>query len=274
LHGAISIHSDESNQKQPKTFLWWALCSAAACHGSHNVQARSNLSAHYGISFTQNSLQQKLSPFNGYLMKACETKLSLLGYFGISFWDNSQLVTPIKFQCGGRLLVSIKVTSRIFVKPYKPSYGTTQPAALQTKSSDLPQPVDITYLDQPIPSPVGMASFERNDGSYLQIQHIEDYDSAMDVDITGFCVKAYIKLVLKSFWMNVSPKSNSYQFRVKDCIWKNRQLFLRMILFWWLITCNRIDHHVMDSTIVQPASNDAALVNGGRTHHGRRCLAR
>jgi hypothetical protein len=25
---------------------------------------------------------------------------------------------------------------------------------------------------------------------------------------------------------------------------------------------------------VQPASNDAALVNGGRTHHGRRCLAR
>jgi hypothetical protein len=130
-----------------------------------------NLSIHYGISITQNLLQQKLLPFNDYgsLMKACETKLSLPDYFGISVWDNSQLVMPVKFQHGGHLsLVSSKVTSRIFLKPYEPSYGTTQLAALRTKSPNLPEPVNVTYLDEPIPSPVGMASFEHDDDSYFQ----------------------------------------------------------------------------------------------------------
>jgi hypothetical protein len=112
-----------------------------------------------------------------------------LGYFGISVWDNSQVVTPLRFQCGGHSSVSIKVKSRIFVKPYKPTYETTQPAALRTKSPNLPEPVVITYLDQAIPSPVGMASFEHHDDSYLQIQHIEDYESTMDVDTTGLCVQ-------------------------------------------------------------------------------------
>ncbi len=186
--------------RNSQTFSWWALCNAAARYGSHDVQARANLSVHYGISITQNSLQQKLSPFNDYggLMKACETKLSLSGYFGISVWDNSQLVTPLKFQRGGRLSVSSKVTSRIFVKPYEPTYGTTQPAALRIDSPNKPGPVKITYLDQAIPSPVGMALFECHEDSYLQIQHIEDYESALDVDVTGLRVKAYIKLVLLS----------------------------------------------------------------------------
>jgi hypothetical protein len=54
------------------TFTWWALNNAAARYGSHDVQAWSNLCVQYGISITQNSLQQKLSPFNDYggLMKA------------------------------------------------------------------------------------------------------------------------------------------------------------------------------------------------------------
>jgi hypothetical protein len=82
------------------------------------------------------------------------------------------------------------------VKPYEPTYARTLPAALRTESPNLPEPVVITYLDQPIPSPVGMASFESHDDSYLQIQHIEDYESAMDVDTTGLRVQAYIKLVL------------------------------------------------------------------------------
>jgi hypothetical protein len=44
-----------------------------------------------------------------------------------------------------------------------------------------------------------MASFELHVDSYLQIQHIEDYDSTMDADVTGLCVtRAYIKLVLLS----------------------------------------------------------------------------
>jgi hypothetical protein len=81
-------------------------------------------------------------------MKACETKLSLSGYFGISVQDNSQLVTPLKFQRGGCSSVSSKVTSRIFVKPYEPTYGTTQPAALRTDSPKEPEPVHITYLDK------------------------------------------------------------------------------------------------------------------------------
>jgi hypothetical protein len=89
-----------------------------------------------------------------------------------------------------------KVTSQIFVKPYKPSYGPTKPPSLCNKSPDLPEPVAITYLDQAIPSPVGMASFERHDNSYLKMQYIKDYDPAMDVDVTGLRVRAYIKLVL------------------------------------------------------------------------------
>jgi hypothetical protein len=66
-----------------KTFSWWALCNAAARYGSHDVQCRANLSVHYGISIAQTTLQRKLSSFNDYgvLMKACETKLALSGYF-------------------------------------------------------------------------------------------------------------------------------------------------------------------------------------------------
>jgi hypothetical protein len=43
-----------------------------------------------------------------------------------------------------------------------------------------------------------MASFETQANSYLQIQHIEDYESAINVDATGDRVLAYIKLVLLS----------------------------------------------------------------------------
>jgi hypothetical protein len=86
------------------------LCNAAAQYGSHNVQARANLLVHYGISITQNLLQRKLSPFNNYggLMKACKIKLAAPGYFGIVVWYNSWLVTPLKFQRGGRSSVSTK----------------------------------------------------------------------------------------------------------------------------------------------------------------------
>jgi hypothetical protein len=101
------------------------------------------------------------------------------------------LVSPLKFQRGGRSSVSSKVTSRIFVKPYEPSYGATPPASLRDE-----KPVAITYLDQPIPSPVGMASFEVPADPYLQIQHIEDYVPSMDVDTTGLRVTAYIQLVI------------------------------------------------------------------------------
>jgi hypothetical protein len=71
--------------RNSKTFPWWALCNAAARYGSHAVQARSNLSVHFGISITQCTLQRKLAPFNNYagLMKACETKLASSGYFGM-----------------------------------------------------------------------------------------------------------------------------------------------------------------------------------------------
>jgi hypothetical protein len=163
-------------------------------------------------------------------MKACETKLSLSGYFGISVWDNSQLVTPLKFQWGGRSLVSSKVTSRIFVKPYKPSYGATFPASLWTDNPTLPEPVTITYLDQPIPLPVGMALFETQANSYLQIQHIEDYKSLMDVDATGSRNAAYIKLVLLSD--SLSRRSGSSRLSPNACIWMNRQLLLQTTHFW------------------------------------------
>ena len=178
--------------RNSKTFSWWALCNAAACYSSHDVQARSNLSVHYGISITQCTLQRKLAPFNDYggLMKACETKLASSGFFGISVWDNSQLVTPLKFQRGGRSSVSSKVTTRIFVKPYEPVYGNTQPTSLNTDSTNVPEPVSITYLDQTIPSPIGMASFELQSDAYLQIQHVEDYECSLDVDSTGIHVKA------------------------------------------------------------------------------------
>jgi hypothetical protein len=117
------------------------------------VQARANLSVHYGISITQNLLQRKLSPINDYgsLMKACKIKLAALGYFGIAVWDNSQLVvSPLKFQRGGRSSVLSKVTSWIFVKPYEPSYGLTKPPLLRNEGPDLPESVAITYLDQAI----------------------------------------------------------------------------------------------------------------------------
>jgi hypothetical protein len=184
--------------RNSKTFTWWALCNAAARYGSHDVQARSNLAVHYGISITQCTLQRKLAPFNDYgiLMKACETKLASSGHFGIAVWDNSQLVTPLKFQRGGRSSVSSKVTSRIFVKPYDPSYGTTTPACLLTEHPGLPVPVVITYLDQPVPSPVGMVCFEQERDPYLQIKHIEDDDSSLEVEATGVRVEAYMKLVL------------------------------------------------------------------------------
>jgi hypothetical protein len=138
--------------RNSQTFSWWALCNAAAWYGSHDVQARSNLSVHYGISIVQCTLQHKLSSFNNYgvLMKACETKLSLSGYFSISVWDNSQLFTPLKFQHGGHSSVSTKVTSRIFVKPYVPSYGATQPLILRSNNPNLMELVAITCLDQPI----------------------------------------------------------------------------------------------------------------------------
>jgi hypothetical protein len=140
---------------------------------SHYIQIRANLSVHYGILIAQTTLQGKLSAFNNYgvLMKACETKLALSRYFGISAWDNSQLVTPLKFQRGGRSLVSSKVTSRIFVKPYLLSYGPTVPAVLQTDTERLPDPVAITSLEQPIPPPVGMASFEQLADLFLSYSH-------------------------------------------------------------------------------------------------------
>jgi hypothetical protein len=69
LYQFIAMNQIQNNQ----TFPWWASCNTAARYGSHDIQARSNLSVQYGISITQNLLQQKLLPFNHYggLMKAC-----------------------------------------------------------------------------------------------------------------------------------------------------------------------------------------------------------
>jgi hypothetical protein len=72
-----------------------------------------------------------------------------------------------------------------FVKPNEPSYGATPPATLCLDNPQLLELVTITYLDQAIPSPIGMAYFETQTNTFLQLQHIEDYNPSMDVDATG-----------------------------------------------------------------------------------------
>jgi hypothetical protein len=58
-------------------------------------------------------------------MKACKIKLAAPGYFGIVVWYNSWLVTPLKFQRGGRSSVSTKDERKLILGWASESHNTT-----------------------------------------------------------------------------------------------------------------------------------------------------
>ena len=140
--------------RQPSNFSWWADCNMNAFYGTFGSQG--NILVYFGQSRLHFSLLRKLEPFSSYATVLQQTTKTLrqAGNFGIAVFDNSQVFTKLKFQRDATSSMVTKTTSRLFLRPTVPSYMVDIPEVLQHQHSD------ISYINQAIPSPYGMPSYE------------------------------------------------------------------------------------------------------------------
>ena len=135
--------------RKAQNLTWWAMVNAAATF----TDTGKNLAVYFGISTSLKTLSMKLKNLIPYDEILLRTKHTLSKYaIGIAIFDNSQMFTKLKYQRNGKSSSNTIVTSRSFAEPWIPIdiddliYHATV--------------INMTYIDQPIPSPPKLPSFE------------------------------------------------------------------------------------------------------------------
>jgi hypothetical protein len=158
-----------SRVRNDHTFVLWALITTAVAYGGSQRGANNFVGLFFGKSFTFKTLLSKtrhlcdVAPFFRRVDQAVEsvgwTKyldsdgITLDLFVVLSYFDSSQRNTHFKFRRGGSSGNMVRLTSRAMERPWS---GPWRHMPIPSKLSVL-----ITYVDQVIPSPFGMACFER-----------------------------------------------------------------------------------------------------------------
>ena len=195
--------------RDTKNLTWWGMINAAAEYGKG-----SPISTFFGITTSHRTLLRNLCslcPYDKITKRTVDTLQPLR--FVIGTFDNSQLIRSRKFQRGGSSSSVTLVTSRMFLKAMVP-VGLD----LLAFSDDL---VEITYLDQQIPSPFGMPRFEEIE--LISRNIFEDkrwVTNSSSMDTSGERVNRYAKVIqvahvlsrmarLIPFWTSAFKFSNN-----------------------------------------------------------------
>jgi len=146
-----------------------------------------NLAVYFGMSTSLNTMSTKLKDLIPYDEILLRTKNTLSEYaIGIAIFDNSQMFTKLKYQRNGQSSLSTVVTSRCFVKPWIPL--DIDDLIFHTAS------VNMTYIEQAIPSPPKLPSFESaNRLSPLTYMNPQSNNTEA-VDATGDRVTNYARM--------------------------------------------------------------------------------
>ena len=126
---------------------------------------------------------KNLIPYEEILLR---TNKTLSGYFlGIAIFDNSQMFAKLKYQRNGQSSSSTIITSRCFAEPWIPidiDELIFQAAAIK-----------MTYIDQAIPSPPKLPSFET--ANHLSpSNYMNQSITTGDADATGDRVNNYARI--------------------------------------------------------------------------------
>jgi hypothetical protein len=163
-------------------FSWWSVINTAAFHG----KPTNSIPSYFGITILKGSLATKLNGFmkaSDVMMKG-RTTLLASGLFGVCAIDNTQIMTPRKFQRQGVSSMMNMYTTRLFFYVINPENLDLYLWPLDT--------VPITYMDQAIPPPKGMPLYHLCGAitvSNFEQKSLPEYASFSDY--TGACVKSY-----------------------------------------------------------------------------------
>ena len=165
-------------------FDWWSVINSAAFHG----KPLNSIPSFFGITILRGSLKTKLGAFikaSDVMMKGRRTLLDA-GFFGVCAIDNTQIMTPRKYQRAGCSSMMNMYTTRLF-------FYVVNPETLELHLWPLDK-VPITYMDQPIPPAMGMPAYHLCGPitvSNFEQQPLPSYMSFSDY--TGACVNSYVK---------------------------------------------------------------------------------
>jgi hypothetical protein len=151
-------------------FILWSALSAAVAYGCSACAVIQRTGIFFGHSCTDKSLFAVTEPFcdvdeyfafvDYEMDRVCDICVLFEGderhtifKVCIGMFENSQLHQPSKFQRGFASGRFVRLTSRAYLQPWQGTWQDTPFPRLL--------PVDLTYINQPIPSPAGMLAFER-----------------------------------------------------------------------------------------------------------------
>ena len=170
------------------------------------------------------------------MMKGRMTLLDA-GFFGVRAIDNTQIMTPRKYQCAGCSSKMNMYTTRLFFYVVTPD---VTPETLELHLWPLDK-VPITYMDQPIPPAMGMPAYHLCGPitvSNFEQQPLPSYMSFSDY--TGACVNSYVERFKLSQAMHSfrkliphhsrEGKENAFKFQYEDKVATMNRLRIPFLL--------------------------------------------
>ena len=176
--------------RNPHENLGWALIATASMYCQGNRSSLMNRSCYLGLSATLVTLLRHMKQLSSEVDISDVVKNE---QYIVSTLDNNQKGYPKKIQRFGVCNDFVKVTGMTLYQD-RPVLGGTP--------TNLPTRVQITYINQAIPSPFGMPSFEsiiKMNINYprvlLQIASGK-YDSEnANINVSGSCIEAYMEVL-------------------------------------------------------------------------------
>lgn len=208
----------------------------------HSVNA-SKIPLFFGFSTSKRTLLRSLSticPVKEIMVRKIRMLTQI--HFVVGIFDNSQIITEMKFQRGGKLSHVTLVTARMFVKTLHPKW-----LYFVKFSREFPE---IIYLGQVIPRPYGMPVFESIEK--IDASHFSDekwITNSPSMDVSRSRVDVYYKLLcishmvgqflpLLPFWVDqfqFSNREHNTTLKSLSIIWRFKRLSDRRGeggLFW------------------------------------------
>jgi len=151
-------------------FLLWSCIGAAVAYGCSARAVTQRMGIYFGHACTDETLLKATLPIcsSDLYFAGVDCAMDKVGKIEVLFegdshasnflvcigmFDNSQRNQKFKFQRGASSGKFVRLTSRAYLQPWQGSWKSLPfPRSLE---------VDITYIDQAIPSPAGMLAYER-----------------------------------------------------------------------------------------------------------------
>ena len=192
------------NCRNKHNFTYWAMATSACKYGSKACVSSYSESVYFGHSVSHRTLLDNTSVFrdcstssppNTYLTDTCKDTLRNEDNMSIVAMDNNQRGERMKYQRGSKSSTYTLVTCMIAIEPQYKSHPAPTTSWLSSS-----QRVKVEYINQPIPSPLGMVDYYSLCRSHSLSHMILNHDNARMHVVTRPCfegkiVNSYLELI-------------------------------------------------------------------------------